>query len=148
MWYYNKQKFTDEMIPEGAVGFVYIMKLNIDGISKFYIGKKLFHSTRKIKLGKKEEALRTDKRKKDYKEVVKLDYQNYYSSNAVIKEAHKKGVPVTRVILKICFSKLELTYQEVRHQFKMDVLETDTYLNDNILGKFYKSKNEKIQKIL
>jgi hypothetical protein len=34
----------------------------------------------------------------------------------------------------------------VRYQFKMDVLETDIYLNDNILGKFF--KNGKISKIL
>jgi hypothetical protein len=146
MWYYNKKVFTDDMIPEGAVGFVYIMKLEVGAENKFYIGKKLFHSTRKVKLGKKEELLRTDKRRKTYKEVVKLDYQNYYSSNATIKEAHKNGKKITRVILKICYSKLEMTYQEVRHQFKMDVLETNTYLNDNILGKFF--KNEKVQKTL
>jgi hypothetical protein len=134
------------MIPEGAVGFVYIMKLEVGAETKFYIGKKLFHSTRKIKLGKKEELLRTDKRRKTYKEVVKLDYQNYYSSNATIKEAYKNKKKITRVILKICYSKLEMTYQEVKYQFKMDVLETNTYLNDNILGKFF--KNEKVQKIL
>jgi hypothetical protein len=146
MWYYNKKTFSDDMIPEGAVGFVYMMRLQIDGVTKFYIGKKLFYSTRKVKLGKKEMALRTDKRLKNYKEVSTLNYQNYYSSNATIKEAHKKGEVITRVILKICYSKIELTYQEVRYQFKMDVLETDMYLNDNILGKFF--KNGKISKIL
>jgi hypothetical protein len=146
MWYYNKKTFSDDMIPEGAVGFVYMMRLQVDGVTKFYIGKKLFYSTRKVKLGKKEMALRTDKRLKNYKEVSTLNYQNYYSSNATIKEAHKKGEVITRVILKICYSKIELTYQEVRYQFKMDVLETDMYLNDNILGKFF--KNGKISKIL
>jgi hypothetical protein len=146
MWYYNKKAFTDAMIPEGAVGFVYMMRLQVDGVTKFYIGKKLFYSTRKVKLGKKEMALRTDKRLKNYKEVSTLNYQNYYSSNVTIKEAYKKGETITRVILKICYSKIELTYQEVRYQFKMDVLETDLYLNDNILGKFF--KNGKISKIL
>ena len=146
MWYYNKKTFSDDMIPEGAVGFVYMMRLQVDGVTKFYIGKKLFYSTRKVKLGKKELALRTDKRLKNYKEVSTLNYQNYYSSNATIKEAHKNGEVITRVILKICYSKIELTYQEVRYQFKMDVLETDMYLNDNILGKFF--KNGKISKIL
>lgn len=146
MWYYNKKTFSDDMIPEGAIGFIYMMRLQVDGITKFYIGKKLFYSTRKVKFGKKELALRTDKRLKNYKEVSTLNYQNYYSSNATIKEAHKKGEVITRVILKICYSKIELTYQEARYQFKMDVLETDIYLNDNILGKFF--KNGKISKIL
>ena len=146
MWYYNKKTFSNDMIPEGAIGFIYMMRLQVDGITKFYIGKKLFYSTRKVKFGKKELALRTDKRLKNYKEVSTLNYQNYYSSNATIKEAHKKGEVITRVILKICYSKIELTYQEVRYQFKMDVLETDIYLNDNILGKFF--KNGKISKIL
>jgi hypothetical protein len=146
MWYYNKKAFSDDMIPEGAVGFIYMMRLQVNGVTKFYIGKKLFYSTQKVKFGKKAEALRTDKRLKNYKEVRKLSYQNYYSSNATIKEARKKGEVITRVMLKICYSKMELTYQEVRYQFKMDVLETDVYLNDNILGKFF--KNEKVSKIL
>ncbi len=140
MWYYNKTQFTDEQIPEGAVGFVYMMKAVIGGEVKFYIGKKGFYSNRKVKLGKKEEALRTDKRTKTYKLVSKLDYQNYYSSNAALKEAHKNGVVITRVILKICFNKLDMTYYETKYLFTTNALESAQYLNDNILGKFYKSK--------
>lgn len=142
MWYYNKNKFSDEMIGE-AVGFVYIIKVTIDGETKFYIGKKNFYSTRKIKLGKREEALRTDKRTKTYKVVKKLDYQNYHSSNHVLKQAHKDGIPMKRVILKLCYSKADLTYYETKYLFSMNVLESESYLNDNILGKFFK-RNEKI----
>ena len=40
----------------------------------------------------------------------------------------------------ICYSQMELTYQEVKHQFKYEVLEKDEYLNQNILGRFYKTK--------
>ena len=47
---------------------------------------------------------------------------------------------IQRTILKICFSKTELTYQEVKHQFELGVLENDMYLNGNILGRFYKQK--------
>jgi hypothetical protein len=148
MWYYNRKPFDKELIPEGAVGFIYVMRLTIDGEEKLYIGKKAFYSVQKIKLGKKEEALRTDKRLKQYKVVSKLNYENYYSSNAKIKEAVKNKVPVMRVILKICYSKTELTYEEVKYQFKFDVLGSDRFLNDNILGKFYRKGNEKISKIL
>jgi hypothetical protein len=35
---------------------------------------------------------------------------------------------------------MELTYQEVKHQFKYEVLEKEGFLNGNILGRFYKTK--------
>lgn len=147
MWYYNRKTFTSDLIPEGAVGFVYIMKVILDGQTKFYIGKKNFYANRKVKFGKKEEALRTDKRKKAYKIVSKLDYENYYSSNETLKDARKKGIEIKRVILKICFSKIDMTYYETKYLFNMDALESDSYLNDNILGKFFK-RNEKVQEVL
>jgi len=139
--YHNGKKpveFTDDMIPEGAHGFIYQMTVEIDGNVKSYIGKKNFYSNRKKKFGKKALAAMTDMRKKKYEIVKKLSYQNYYSSNEVIKQAHKDGINVDRCILKICYSKAELTYEEVKAQFKYEVLEDDKYLNSNILGKFYK----------
>ena len=130
--------FEDKDIPDGAIGFVYQMSAIIDGKSVSYIGKKNFYANTKTKLSKK--AMPTDKRLKKYKRVVKAAYQNYYSSNDVLKQAHKDGVIIHRYILKICFSKNELTYQEVKHQFLAEVLESDLYLNGNILGRFYKNK--------
>ena len=84
----------------------------------------------------------TDKRGSKKKLVVKPNFEKYMSSNSQIKEAFENKVPVKRVILKICYSKMELTYQEIRYQFKLDVLMKEEFLNDNILGKFYKSKIE------
>ena len=56
--------FTEDMIPEGAVGFVYIMNyLADDGQMYSYIGKKNFFSKRKKKFGKKKLAAMTDSRK-------------------------------------------------------------------------------------
>lgn len=137
-WIYNGVLFTDEHIPDKAVGFVYIMTAIIGNKSVAYIGKKNFYNSTKKKLSKKK--LSTDKRKKTYERVSKLAYHNYYSSNDVLKQAHKDGVFIKRQILKICFSKNELTYQEVKHQFVLGVLESDLYLNGNILGRFYKQK--------
>jgi len=141
-WRYHNDKkpveFTDDMIPEGAYGFIYQMTVEIDGGFKYYIGKKNFYSNRKKKFGKKALAAMTDKRQKKYEIVKKLSYQNYYSSNEVIKQAHKEGVNIDRHILKICYSKAELTYEEVKAQFKNEVLEDERCLNSNILGKFYK----------
>jgi hypothetical protein len=126
------------MIPEGAVGFIYEMTAIIDGKSVKYIGKKNFYADVKTKLGKKETP--TDKRLKTYKRVKKATYKNYYSSNDVLKKAHKDGVNIRREILKICYTKTELTYQEARYLFCNDVLDSEEYLNSNILGKFYKPK--------
>ena len=61
-WWYNSKEFTDAMIPEGAYGFIYAIKITIDEQQKTYIGKKNFYSNRRVKKGKKELALMEDKR--------------------------------------------------------------------------------------
>lgn len=137
-WIYKGVVFRDEMIPENAVGFIYMMTAIINGVGYSYIGKKNFYSNRKQKLGKKSQP--KDKRLKKYKQVVKTDYHNYYSSNDLLKEAHKSGVVIKREILHICYSKIQLSYWEVKLQFLHSVLEQDHFLNGNILGKFYKNK--------
>lgn len=137
-WIYKGKVFEDKDIPDNAVGFVYQMSAIINNKAVSYIGKKNFFSNTKKKLAKK--TISTDKRLKKYKVVTKSAYQNYYSSNDVLKQAHKDGVVIQRYILKICFSKTELTYQEVKHQFLAEVLESSIYLNGNILGRFYKQK--------
>lgn len=137
-WLYNGVVFTDDMIPEDAIGFIYVMDAIIDGKLVSYVGKKNFYADVKTKLSKK--AMPTDKRKKTYKRVRKCTYQNYFSSNDILKEAHKNGIHIRREIIKICYSKSELSYEEVKHQFKYEVLESDCWLNGNILGKFYKQK--------
>lgn len=143
MWIRNGQEFTEDMIPQDAVGFVYEMSCIYNGKSYRYIGKKNFYSETKKKMGKKELAAVTDKRLKKYTIVKKLAYQNYYSSNEILKQANKEGVLIKREILAICFSTMELTYVECKLQFVFEVLEKEEFLNGNILGKFYKfKKNE------
>jgi hypothetical protein len=138
MWILEGKEFTEEMIPEGAVGFVYEMLAIVDGKSVRYIGKKNFYSDVKTKLGKK--AMPTDKRLKTYKRVRKTTYKNYFSSNEVLKKAHADGVTIRREILQICFGKQELSYYECKYQFALGVLESEEFLNGNILGKFFKLK--------
>jgi len=148
MWIYQGKEFKDEHIPEGAEGFVYVMHATIDGEVKVYIGKKNFYSKNRVAKGKKELALMEDKRGSKKKLVVKPSYHNYFSSNDVLQEAHKNGVEIKRRIIHICYSKRELTYQEAKWMFKLDVLEDPRYLNNSILSKFYRvhleSNNPKI----
>lgn len=139
-WIYQGKEFDDLCIPQGAVGFVYIMSAIIDGKSVMYIGKKNFFANIKRPLGKKALAMSTDKRLKKYKRELKPDFMRYYSSNKTLKDAHKAGVVIKREILRICNTQMELTYQETKHQFLYEVLEKEEYLNGNILGRFYKIK--------
>lgn len=138
MWIYKEKEFKPEDVPDGAEGFIYAMKVVIDGEEKLYIGKKNFYSNNKVKKGKRELAAMEDKRGSKRKLVRKLSYQKYYSSNVVLKEAYEKGLEIKRVILHICNSKRELTYQEARYMFKLDVLENKKYLNNSILSRFYR----------
>ena len=139
-WLYQGKEFYESSIPEGAVGFIYIMTAIIDGKSVMYIGKKNFFAKIKRPLGKKALAMSTDKRLKKYAHVIKPDFLNYFSSNKVLKDAHKAGVVIKREILRICYSQMELTYQETKHQFQYEVLEKQEFLNGNILGRFYRFK--------
>ena len=138
MWVFEGKEFTPEMVPEEAVGFIYEMVSIIDGKPVRYIGKKNFYADVKTKLAKKD--LPTDKRLKSYKRVRKMTYQNYYSSNEVLKKARKENITIKREILHICYSKRDLSYYECKYQFTLGVLENDEFLNGNILGKFYKTK--------
>jgi hypothetical protein len=139
-WIYKNQEFNELHIPDGHVGFIYIMTAIIDGKSVAYIGKKNFFANIKKPLGKKALAMSTDKRLKKYKRELKPDFMRYYSSNKILKDAHKAGVSIKREILMICSTQMQLTYQEVKHQFKYEVLEKEEFLNGNILGRFYKIK--------
>ena len=139
-WSYQGADFESSMIPEGAEGFVYEMQAVIDGKLVRYIGKKNFYSITKKRFGKKALSSMQDKRAKKYTMQKKLTYLDYYSSNAVLKDAHKAGIEIKRYMLKICFSKMELTYYETKFQFVRGVLESDEFLNGNILGRFYKFK--------
>ena len=139
-WLYKGKEFNEFCIPEGGIGFIYIMTAIIDGKSVAYIGKKNFFANIKKPMGKKALAMSTDKRLKKYTRELRPDFMRYYSSNKTLKDAHKAGVTIKREILMICYSAMELTYQEVKHQFKYEVLEKEEYLNANILGRFYKTK--------
>ena len=139
-WLYKGEVFNDSKIPEGAVGFIYEMEAIIEGKAVRYLGTTNFYSTTKKKFGKRAVANMEDKRAKKYTIQVKPNYQNYYSSNKVLQDAHKNGIPIKRFMVKICFSKTELTYHETKYQFVREVLEKEEYLNANILGRFYKIK--------
>jgi len=135
-WLYKNKEINEiSDLPNNAFGFVY--QTTHLPTNKKYIGKKSLMYNLKKKLGKKEKALWEGKgRPPVYKRVLKeSDWKTYYGSHGFIKEANKEDL--TREILEIAYHKKELTYLECKYQFTLGVLESRSYLNDNILGKFF-----------
>ena len=121
-WTYQGNEITK--IPEGVIGFVYLITNTTNG--RMYIGKKLarFKRSRKPLKG------RVNKRRY----TVASDWQDYYgSSDALNEDIQKLGKDkFKREILFYCKSKAELSYIEAREQFARKVLETDDYYNGHI----------------
>ena len=135
-WLYKNKEINEiSDLPNNAFGFVY--QTTHLPTNKKYIGKKSLMYNLKKKLGKKEKALWEGKgRPPMYKRVLKeSDWKTYYGSHSFIKDANEEDL--TREILEIAYHKKELTYLECKYQFTLGVLESRSYLNDNILGKFF-----------
>ena len=135
-WLYKNKEINEiSDLPNNAFGFVY--QTTHLPTNKKYIGKKSLMYNLKKKLGKKEKLLWEGKgRPPVYKRVLKeSDWKNYYGSHGFIKEANEEDLK--REILEIAYHRKELTYLECKYQFTLGVLESRSYLNDNILGKFF-----------
>ncbi len=137
MWYFlDKQIDKISDLPEGVFGFIYQTTHIPTG--KKYIGKKSLMYNRKKKLTKKELLEYAGKKGRTPTHIrvqKESDWKTYYGSHPFIKESNKEDLK--RKILQLAFNKKELTYLECKWQFVLEVLETNKYLNDNILGKFY-----------
>lgn len=139
-WLYeNKEVIDISQLPDTAIGFVY--KITNIETGKFYVGKKSLASVTNKLLTKKEQSEwnkpgRIPKKKKVVKES---DWKDYWgSSKDLLLEIKQVGKEkFKRDILKICYTKSELTYFEVYYQFEYKVLHVDSY-NNNVLGKFYR----------
>jgi hypothetical protein len=139
-WLYENSEILEiSQLPQDTVGFVY--KITHKASGKFYIGKKILHSTRNKTLTKTEIAQwdKPGRVPKKRKVVTESDWQGYWGSSktlaAAIKEFGKSAF--TREIIKPCVSKKQLTYWEVYYQFKYEVLHIDSF-NDNILAKMFR----------
>jgi len=132
MWNYRGQRIKSrEDLPADAVGFVYrILNRRTEQV---YIGKKILLNKRT------RPPLKGYKRKRvDY---VESNWMKYTGSNAESKKWEIENC--YREIIYICYNKTMMSYYETKLQFTENVLENDKFLNDNILGKFYKKKIQK-----
>jgi len=121
-WYYNNE--IVEELPEGSVGFVYLIT-NLTNNRK-YIGKKLaqFKRTKPPLKGRKNKRRST----------VESDWREYYGSSDELSADVAELGPQSfkREILFYCISKSELSYVEAREQFNHKVLESDEWYNGHI----------------
>lgn len=124
MWLYNDKELVDEDV-EGYYGFIYKIENLIDG--RCYLGRKYF-----TKAGTKQVK---GKRRK----IRKMsDWKDYWGSSPRLQtDLDKFGYKnFTRTILRLCLTRGETNYWEVKLQFQFEVLESDQYYNDNIAVKF------------
>ena len=138
----NKYKVFD------LYGFIYKLSLIDLNTNKdyYYIGKKNVFQIKTLNLrvnklprpGHIRFKKRVIKHKRvDVEEVkVETNWLVYNSSSQLVSQYEI----VRKEIIDISFSKMYLTYLETKYLFQNNVLEDDTYLNENILGKFYKGK--------
>jgi predicted DNA-binding protein len=128
VWLYNKEPF--EEIPEGIVGYVYLIT-NLTNNRK-YIGKKNFYfsKTRQVK-GKKKRI------------KVESDWKDYWSSSKTLQmEVKEKGKEnFKREILYLCKNKSQMSYYELREQIDKRVMENDDYYNEYIMVRIHKTKS-------
>lgn len=138
-WTFKGKKLSEADIPEGAVGFIYRITRVAD--DKFYIGKKLLAFSRKKRLTKAEKQLTENKRKTFKRVTSSSGWENYWGScKELVEDVKNMGEEAfTKEIIEFCFDKRSLSYREVWHQFKNEVLESHCY-NGNILSRFFRAK--------
>lgn len=138
MWLYKNKEYN-EIHDSNLKGFIYLITFTDPKTKKVfkYIGKKQFFATSTKKLGKRALEARTDKRaSKKVTTVKESDWKTYQSSNELLKK--QKPEHLKKEILEFCDSLSCLTYKETKAQFVHSVLESEDWLNRNIMGKFFK----------
>jgi hypothetical protein len=122
---------------EGYYGFIYEITCKKTG--KSYIGRKYFTKAKTLQPLKG----RVNKRRSR----VDSDWQNYWGSSTILQEdIIKKGESnFERKILRLCKTRGEVNYWEVKVMFEKDVLSAklpngdNKYYNENIMMKFTRS---------
>jgi len=126
-WFFGGLPIVE--VPFGSIGFIYEIEYK-DG-SK-YIGKKNFTLDRRLKPRKGDRV--NAKRIK----TVESNWKEYTGSTKL-----SKGKEIARKnILKLCGTKIDLTYWEIHYMVTRNVLFREEYLNQNVLGKFFAGKLE------
>lgn len=154
-----------EDVPEGAIGFIYIIRNVSKGM--FYIGRKSFFSERNQEVSKAvydrlkkagEPVTKTKNKKKSKKGSIvwrykkktrkETNWKKYTGSSKELNKHIKSGDKYNKEILCFCYSKKEISYRELKHIVCTDCLEREDCYNGNLLGKWFPKdlKNERSKK--
>ena len=129
-----------EDMPQGTFGFIYCL-IYEDGSR--YIGKKNLYSEKTLPALKSGELRPNSSRvgrnkggKRIYFDVVRKEsnWKKYRGSSKDTQDLQLRE----KYLLCYAGSKRELTYLEVKMLFVYEVLEDDTYLNKNIINRWFK----------
>ena len=123
-WRFDGEVFDSEDIDKYQ-GFVYCIVNRVNG--RKYIGRKYFHSIRKVK-------------GKTRRQRSESDWKTYYGSSKELQEDIKKygKEKFDRTILSLHITRGDCNYEEVKQQFLYNVLEEDGFYNENINGKWHR----------
>lgn len=137
-WRYKKIEITNiDQLPLEAVGFVYKITNLTNG--KIYYGKKTIRSVKKKKLTKPEKLNPENKRKTFKYELSEYSgWKKYTGSNDYLNADIQKGDKYTKEIIKLCISKAELTYEELKLIVCSDCLKSDNCYNAWVSAKVFK----------
>ena len=132
-WTYKGEIF-DEKLVDRYYGFVYSITCT-DG--RMYIGRKALWFMHKQRGAKR-------------RSKIESDWRKYYGSSEIVKDMVKELGPdnFKREILSLHITKGEMNYTEVKEQFQRNVLESEDYINDNINGKYFKSRVSKWTEVI
>lgn len=128
MWLYKGVELLDEMIPEKAEGFIYLLTYIPTG--QQYIGRKLLTK-----------AHRRQKNKKIIRSRIESDWRTYWSSSPEINgiiEKEGNTDNFKREVLMFAFTKGQINYLEERFLYCVGSMESTHWFNSNIRSKMYK----------
>lgn len=115
-WHYNNAPLNT--IPDNAVGFVYEIYNPIT--DKFYIGKKLFYSSKTIQKNLKKKKIK-----------IESDWKLYNGSNqTLLNDIQNLNPTLKKTILYLCYSKSQCSYLEAYEQLNRNVILSQHYYND------------------
>lgn len=137
MTWMHQGKVTEDL-PEGCIGFVYLITNKISG--RKYVGQKLALSAKP--------QFRTVLLKTGAKKTIRIpgehtdDWRSYFGSNQeLLKDIELLGSgEFNREILHFCKSRSECSYLEAKEQFARSVLESDDYYNRLISCKVHEAQ--------
>ena len=135
IWHFHPDNFDSLFFKtfdiSDYVGFVYVIRRKADG--KSYIGQKTFFSAVKKAPLKGKVRVRRSKKESDWK--------TYWGSNDELKaDVALLGTGAfERSIIRVCKSKAEMNYYELKEQMAHDALLRDDYYNGYVGGRITRS---------